>query len=176
MISANKSAVRVDAIKLKSTAVIPNNAQLPVLLYRGACDMDCLDLALSFEELFASNQWSNGWRNGVHPYTHWHCTAHEVLGVYSGTADVQLGGEIGPTVKIEKGDVVVMPAGVAHKRLDETPGLGVVGAYADGQLPDLCIGKEAMATALLRVEAVPLPKLDPMFATDGFTHTYWNKA
>ena len=56
-----------------------------------------------------------------------------LLGVYSGTARVQLGGEGGMTHTIHPGDVIIIPAGVAHKNLGDSPDFGVVGAYPAGQ-------------------------------------------
>ena len=171
--TVDKSTIVVDAVPIASAGVIPNNPRLPLLRYRGLAGSTSEDLASWFETVFGRNQWGNGWRNGVYPYTHWHCTAHEVLGVFSGTAEVQVGGETGPTVTIEKGDVVLVPAGVAHKRLDESPGLGIVGAYPDGQTPDLCRGEESLEQALARVSSVALPSFDPVFASDGFMQNHW---
>ncbi len=73
------------------------------------------------------------WRNGIYGFHHYHSTAHEVLGVYAGWTDVQFGGQAGIGVRLEKNDVVLIPAGVAHKNLAQSTGFGIVGAYPRGQ-------------------------------------------
>jgi hypothetical protein len=64
-----------------------------------------------------------------------------VLGIYSGSAMVQLGGDSGPIILLEKRDVLVIPAGVAHRNLDREDAVGVVGAFANGRHYDTNYGK-----------------------------------
>ena len=159
---------------LQADAGVPNNAQLPLLAYRSAVRLSAPDPAAVFERLFDANGWPSSWRNGVYPYHHFHSTAHEVLGVYSGAATVQFGGERGISLSVEAGDVVIIPAGVAHKGLRTSRDLGIVGAYPDGQRPDLCrpdpetvVGKEE------NVRRVPLPAVDPVYGTSGPLFEHW---
>ena len=95
---------------------IPNN-RLPLILYAGAVDVAAGDPARAFEDLFHGHGWGNGWRNGIFPFHHYHSTAHEVLGIAAGEAEVRFGGEGGATVHAKAGDAVLIPAGVGHKRL-----------------------------------------------------------
>ena len=90
-----------------------------------------------FEERFAANGWTGAWRNGVFDWHHYHQTTHEVLGCYRGRARVQLGGPDGEVHDIAPGDVVVIPAGCAHKRLEASGDFAVVGAYPGGVTPDM---------------------------------------
>ena len=85
--------------------------------------------------LFERNGWGGAWRNGIYAHHHYHSTAHEVLGVASGSVRVRLGGDGGKTVVLRAGDVVVVPAGVAHKSEGTSPDLVVVGAYPQGRGP-----------------------------------------
>jgi len=85
--------------------------------------------------LFERNGWGGAWRNGIYAHHHYHSTTHEVLGVASGSVRVRLGGDSGKTVVLRAGDVVVVPAGVAHKSEGESPDLVVVGAYPQGAAP-----------------------------------------
>jgi uncharacterized protein YjlB len=103
-----------------------------VLVYRAAITADAQDRASVSERGFAQNDWRNSWRNGVYSFAHYHSTAHEALGVYSGSARLRLGGEHGQTVEVRSGDVILIPAGVAHHNIGASPDFSVVGAYPDG--------------------------------------------
>ena len=107
---------------LGDDGVFPNNPALPLVLYRNAMVLPEHDPATAFEALFTRHQWPAAWRNGVFSFHHYHSTAHEVLGIYCGEAEVQLGGDNGIVVTIGCGDVVVIPAGVAHKKTALKPG------------------------------------------------------
>ena len=61
------------------------------------------DPASIFEALFARNRWPAAWRNGVHPFHHYHSNGHEALGVYSGEVTVQFGGDAGVTITAKPG-------------------------------------------------------------------------
>jgi uncharacterized protein YjlB len=145
---------------------VPNNI-LPLVVYRGALP-DTGDRAAFCEEMFARNLWPQSWRNGVHPYHHYHSTAHEVLGIARGSARVRLGGESGKIVELRAGDVVVIPAGVAHKREAASGDLLVIGSYPRGQNPDMCRAEPAQYDhdqhdrAAAAIAAVKLPESDPV--------------
>ena len=94
-----------------------------------------------FTDRFAANGWTGAWRGGVFDWHHYHMTTHEVLGCFAGWAVLQLGGEDGRTIRIEAGDVLVIPAGLAHKRLQSSADFGVVGAYPGGATPDMQTGE-----------------------------------
>ena len=49
-----------------------------------------------------------------------------------GSAQVRFGGEDGELVGVTAGDVVVIPAGVAHACIEASDDFSVVGAYPDG--------------------------------------------
>jgi uncharacterized protein YjlB len=153
--------------ELKDDGVFPNS-KLPLLLYRNAVRLPETEPAEVFEQLFRANDWSGSWRNGIYPYHHYHSTAHEVLGVYRGSAKVQLGGEGGMTLEVAAGDVLVIPAGVAHKNLGAKAGFGVVGAYPRGQDWDMNYGGAGERPgADGNIARVALPKMDPVYGDDG---------
>jgi uncharacterized protein YjlB len=140
---------------------VPNN-RLPLVVYRGALGSEG-DRASACERMFAQNGWPGAWRNGIYAHHHYHSTAHEVLGIAVGSARVRLGGEHGKTVELHPGDVVVIPAGVAHKRESASPDLLVIGAYPKGQNPDICRAEPgAHDKAVANIAAVALPAADPV--------------
>lgn len=167
---------QVIAHLLEADAEIPNNARLPLLVYPAAVRLDVPDPASVFEHLFASNDWVGSWRNGIFPYHHYHSTSHEVLGIYSGSAVAQLGGEGGVRLTLNPGDVVLIPAGVGHKKLSSTGTLGVVGAYPSGQQPDICrANRDACRRATEQAARVFVPARDPVHGIGGPMCEHWRQ-
>lgn len=166
----------IEGHALGDDGLIPNNARLPLILYREALALEGLngDPARAFEALFKSNGWGNAWVDGIYDFHHYHSTAHEVLGLAKGLAAIQFGGPHGPVVDLSIGDAVVIPAGVGHC-LVGAEDLVVVGAYPEGQDWDLCRGTEAdRAKALENIPWVPLPRLDPVFGVAGPLLALWH--
>ncbi len=136
----------------------PNSA-LPVLVYQAALPPD----PAAMEQAFARQGWTNSWRNGIFPYQHFHTTAHEVLGIAAGSARVLFGGPGGQEISVSAGDVLVIPAGVAHRNMGDSGGLLVVGAYPDGAECDVLRGDPAqLAAAKLAIAQLPVPERDPV--------------
>jgi uncharacterized protein YjlB len=164
----------VERRSLTDDGTFPNNDELPTLLYRGALDPSAPSLPEGFEQVVRSNGWSGTWRNGIFGYHHYHSTAHEVLGVVRGEAQVQLGGPNGPVFNVEAGDVLILPAGVAHKNRGADRAFLVIGAYPDGQDWDLLRGADGeRPEADENIAAVPLPKADPVYGSEGPLATAW---
>jgi uncharacterized protein YjlB len=69
---------------------------------------------------------------------------------------------------VRAGDVVVVPAGVGHKKESASADLLVIGAYPDGRGPDLCTGKsDERPRALANIAKVLVPDADPVFGQAG---------
>ncbi|NLB98972.1 MAG: cupin domain-containing protein [Lactobacillales bacterium] len=166
----------VESVHLAEQKPYPNNA-LPLLYYPKVLE-DLVGEALTADAiltLFASHDYENGWINGIYDEHHFHSTAHEVLGCVSGEAEVMFGGPDGETVLFAKGDVVLIPAGVAHKLLRKTTNFLIVGTYPDQQIHDMQYGDASHYTYMLNnVENVALPKQDPVFGMAGPVQTYWH--
>lgn len=161
---------------LKDDGIYPNNGVLPLLAFKGAVALPEADPATVFEALFRANQWGGSWRNGVYGYHHYHSTAHEVLGVYGGTARVQFGGEQGVVLSVSAGDAVVIPAGVAHKKLGASRDFRVVGAYPRGQRWDMCYGQPGeRPRADENIARVALPGADPVYGSTGPLIEHWSE-
>lgn len=138
------------------------NSKFPLLVYRNAFRERNRAAAEWLERKFATNNWTNAWRNGIYSFHHYHSTSHEVLGIYSGTALLHLGGEQGEKVEVREGDIIIIPAGVGHKNLG-SENLGVVGAYPEGRSWDLNRGLEGeRPRADQNIAALPVPSTDPL--------------
>ena len=124
---------------------------------------------------FAANGWGGSWRNGIYSFHHYHSTAHEVLAVAHGRARVQFGGESGPKIDVQQGDVVVIPAGVAHKNLGASTNLLVVGAYPEGQPWDMNHGRPGERPRTdENIRRVPRPEADPVNGGTGPLIEWWS--
>jgi uncharacterized protein YjlB len=166
-------SAEVLALELRDDGIFPNR-RLPLFFYSEAISISKNDPDAVFEEIFESNGWGGTWRNGIYTYHHYHSTAHEVLGIYRGSARVQLGGGQGVIQEVRAGDVIVIPAGIAHKNLGPSRDFGVVGAYPEGQKMDMNYGKPAeRPRADENIARVPLPKMDPVFGENGPVKEKW---
>jgi uncharacterized protein YjlB len=149
------------------------NSRLPLLIYPVAIVPREAD-AEAMERLFAGNGWPPAWRSSIFTYHHYHSTAHECLGIASGKARLMLGGPQGREFDVSAGDVIVIPAGVVHRRLSSSPGFLVVGAYPPGQSWDLLKGEAAeRPKADENIARVPLPETDPVGGKDGPLMPEW---
>ena len=164
------SAKQPETFYFKDDGRIPNN-RLPLLLYRSALSNGVN--ARNLQKQFATNNWTNSWDNGVYSFHHYHSTSHEVLGIYSGSALLHLGGEKGEKLSVKAGDVIVIPAGVGHKNLGASNDFGVVGAYPDGRDWDLLKGEPGeRPKADKNIAALPIPDFDPFSARRKASENY----
>ncbi|KAH7018207.1 uncharacterized protein B0I36DRAFT_335499 [Microdochium trichocladiopsis] len=122
--------------------------------------------------------------------THFHSTTHEVLVITRGTARLRFGGEDNPgghTADVATGDVLVVPAGVGHRLLEDTssssssspssstkssllPGpFEMVGSYPPGCSWDMCYGNEGEDGAKLEsnIEQLEWFAQDPIYGHQG---------
>jgi uncharacterized protein YjlB len=163
----------VETFVLPRDGDIPNNA-LPLILYRHALPPE-LQLPGGCQALFARNAWTGNWVDGIFDYWHFHVTGHEVLGCAAGEAEVGFGGDGGIVVTFRAGDVVVIPAGVGHKRLSEKrDGFTVVGGYPRGQSGAITRpGEMPLDEAVAMIRDLRLPDADPVFGPQGPLTQAW---
>lgn len=153
---------------------IPNNPSLPLLVYPSVLRLTGSDPASIAEQVFGANGWGDSWRNGIYPFPHYHSTAHEVLAICGGQAQVRFGGDQGVVLAVHAGDVVVIPAGVGHQNLGASADLLVVGAYPPKQPVDLCYGKAGERPQVLtNITQVSLPITDPVYGEAGPLLAIW---
>lgn len=157
----------------KDDGFIPNN-KLPLLVYKNVFSVRSNAGADWLEKHFNSNDWSNTWRWGVYPFHHFHSNTHEVLGVYQGTALLQMGGEKGKKMNVSAGDILVIPAGVGHKCLSHSDDFMVVGAYPFGLTPDLMRGNKSDRPQVDKnIANARFPKADPYVGNAGGLMKLW---
>jgi uncharacterized protein YjlB len=165
--------VQPKQFNFKDDGIFPNSV-LPLLLYKRALITQAKDSASIIEQGFAENDWTNSWRDGVYSFPHYHSTSHEVLGIYSGSATLRLGGEHGSKVEVDAGDVIVIPAGVTHQNISASDDFGVVGAYPGGRQWDLLRGLPGeRPRADDNIAALPIPDADPIYGADGPLRHVW---
>lgn len=159
---------------LEDDGQFPNNKKLPLIVYKGALLLHPNDGPEEIQAAFEQNNWSNSWVDGIFDHHHYHSITHEVLGIVSGFADVQFGGPAGVCVELVRGDVVIIPAGVAHKNLKASDNFCCVGAYPDGKDYDIKYGKpEERPEADENIAKVPIPQKDPVYGDLGSLHECW---
>ena len=168
----------VQAFRFEDDGETPNNPRLPLVVYRAAVKLAGEpDPAAPFERAFARHGWGDGWRNGIYPFLHFHTATHEVLGIARGRATVEFGGAKGQALTVEAGDVVVLPAGTGHRRIEASGDLLVVGAYPrNASFDQKRPGQVDHAEAVAAIAEVPMPEMDPVHGREGPLMTLWKGA
>jgi uncharacterized protein YjlB len=165
--------IKAEKYFVNDDGIFPNNS-LPVLFYPKVLNLPSLFSSLSVKKLFQKHNWGNNWIQGIYTYHHYHSITHEVLGVCHGETLLQLGGENGITVLMQTGDVLVIPAGVAHINLGKENDVTCVGGYPDGRDYDMNYGKpNERPKADHNIASLPLPKTDPVFGEQGGLLDAW---
>jgi uncharacterized protein YjlB len=159
-------------------------SQKPLLIYHSAFP---LPSASSVEShLRHTGVVQPQWRYTMYREHHYHSTTHEVLVVYQGRAKVCFGGLSNPKrveMQVEKGDVIIIPAGVAHALLNDVgesdhslsvgekggrkeEGFMMIGSYPPGKQWDHCttdLGKEGEE----RIKNLGWFEKDPIYGNAG---------
>jgi uncharacterized protein YjlB len=169
-------AIEPEVLRLSRNGWVPNNERLPVLLYRHAFDVaGATDPAAIFERGFGGNGWPAQWRNDVYGFHHYHSNVHEILGFAAGTATLILGGEGGPEITVNAGDVIVLPAGCGHCKTHGSADFLAVGAYPPRQSWHTCCSPPS-AVELERIRTLTFPNSDPVTGTSGPLTRHWRPA
>lgn len=141
------------------------NSRFPVLVHRNAVAGGGKD---EVRTRFIENGWLNNWfYTGIYEYAHFHSTTHECLGCAVGWMDLALFGEGAgrERVRLNAGDILVMPAGVSHEMVDYSNDVLVVGGYPDGRdwdnIQEAFLSEEDYRHAVKRIMMLPIPARDP---------------
>jgi uncharacterized protein YjlB len=163
----------IEEYRLADTGKFPNSA-LPVIIYKKVLVLPKFFTCFYVRKMFIRNKWANTWKSGIFEYHHYHSITHEVLGVCKGKTTLLLGGENGVRVNIEAGDVIIIPAGVAHKNEGKEDDVCCIGAYPEGHDYDIKYGKEGeRPSADNNIRNVSLPKSDPVYGIKFGVQNYW---
>ena len=175
MSSTPNDSPRVIAHLVAASGSVPNHPRWPLLVYPGVVALAGADPARAFEELFDRNDWPAAWRNGIYPFHHFHCDAHEALGVYSGEVTAQFGGDDGhrdhraarrrDRAACGHGAQEALVARHAgdRRRLSGRPAVPTCARRSSSNL-------KRQAAAIARV---PLPQRDPVYGADGPLFSHW---
>jgi uncharacterized protein YjlB len=124
------------------------------------------------EKRFQENGWPPQWRDGIYDYDHYHSQGHEVLGIAAGSASLVLGGDGGREIDVTAGDVLVLPAGTGHRRIQQSDDFLVIGAYPPGQTGDI-VREEASPAMVQKIALLSFPPRDPVMGEDGPMLRLW---
>ncbi len=89
---------RYRSFLFEDNGTFPNNAGLPLIVLPQVFAVSPTVDPAAMEALFEENDWDSAWRNGLFTFHHYHSTAHEALGIYSGWVKARLGGPGGETL------------------------------------------------------------------------------
>lgn len=125
------------------------------------------DAGLCLRMVFANEHW----KLQMYSTSHFHSTSHELLCISTGSARLCFGHEDNPsniTPTVSAGDVIVVPAGVAHRLLEDIEGgFEMVGSYPKGKSWDMCYGKKGEEKKIKEIEKLGWWKRDPVFGDEG---------
>ncbi|SLN20258.1 hypothetical protein ROJ8625_00726 [Roseivivax jejudonensis] len=153
--------------------VVPNNPDLPVLVIRAAVDPEAGDSAI--RALYEANGWHNTWTSTVFDYEHYHHDAHEVLTAASGWSDLRIGGPSGETLRVNAGDVLILPAGVGHCRIAQSDDFAICGGYPKDQPAGTILRapEDRRESHIADIAALSRPDTDPIFGENGPLVVHW---
>ncbi|KAM0415850.1 hypothetical protein ACHAPT_013210 [Fusarium lateritium] len=175
---------------IKPTTHCPNNV-LPVLVYRGVLPKPHDETSTTM--LLESHGWTKKGTWGTIAVKHFHPNTHECYGVFQGDSELIFGAgggddeDAGVKCHVRAGDVVVVPAGVAHasvereeKGKDESEKYRYIGVYPDGSPKWRSeLGKTPLGEGrelFDEIGGVPMPREDPVRGYGGPLTRIWAAA
>jgi len=156
--------------------IFPNSI-LPVLYYPNGLQLPLLFSAMHVKNIFEKNDWGNNWRSGIYTYHHYHSITHEAMAIIKGKTILQLGGDNGIELTVQKGDVLVIPAGIAHKNLGNEKDVIAIGGYPGGRNYDMNYGNPGeRPTTDSNIKKLPVPSTDPLLGNANGVPKIWKTA
>ncbi|KAI4262972.1 MAG: hypothetical protein L6R42_001859 [Xanthoria sp. 1 TBL-2021] len=164
--------LRVSSHQIPSLGRIPNTSiqGKPLLIYHSAFHVGTSATTIE-SHLTTVGVVDPQWRYTMYSTSHFHSNTHEVLSIASDKAKLCFGGEDNPKrvePVMEQGDVIVVPAGVAHRLLEDIDGgFTMVGSYPKGRSWDMCYGKEEEDEKVKGIEHLGWFDRDPIYGDAG---------
>ncbi|KAL8737295.1 MAG: hypothetical protein Q9181_001819 [Wetmoreana brouardii] len=164
--------LRVSSHQIPALDRIPNTSiqRKPLLIYHSAFQPGTSTSTIE-SHLNTVGAVVPQWRYTMYSTSHFHSNTHEVLAIASGKAKLCFGGEDNPKrtePTVAQGDVIVVPAGVAHRLLDDIDGgFTMVGSYPKGKSWDMCYGKEGEEEKVRGIEHLGWFERDPIYGQEG---------
>lgn len=164
--------LRVSSHQISAFNLIPNTSiqKKPLLVYHSAFQPGTSASTIE-SHLTSVGVVDPQWRYTMYSTSHFHSNTHEVLSVAAGKAKLCFGGEDNPErvePTVEQGDVIVVPAGVAHRLLNDiNGGFTMVGSYPKGKNWDMCYGKQGEEEKVRGIEQLGWFQSDPIYGHEG---------
>lgn len=167
------SSLRVSKHQIPAHGLTPNTSlqEKPLLIYHSAFEPARSSASTIESHISSVGVVTPQWQYSMYPTTHFHSNTHEVLCVSGGKARLCFGGEdnegrVEPVV--EKGDVMIVPAGLGHRLLqDLSSGFEMVGCYPPGKQWDMCYGREGEESRVEGIRDLKWFKRDPIYGEQG---------
>ncbi|KAF6791662.1 hypothetical protein CMUS01_16224 [Colletotrichum musicola] len=166
------SSLRVSKHLIPAHNLLPNTSiqHKPLMIYNSS--IPSMRTASAIEaHLTSVGVVEPQWRYTMYSTSHFHSTTHEVLCISCGRAKLCFGGEgneerVEPVV--ERGDVIIVPAGVSHRLVEDMDGeFEMVGSYPKGCHWDMCYGKHGEESKVARISKLDWFVEDPIYGADG---------
>lgn len=145
------------------------NPDRPLLIYH-SCSPPSASASAVERHLRSVGVAEPQWQFAMYKQHQYHSTTNEVLVVVEGSAKLCFGGGDNPSQAVHEagiGDVIVVPAGVAHAMLEDHGDFSMVGSYPVGaEQWDHCVGSEG-EVARKRIGAIGWFKKDPVYGQEG---------
>ncbi|WVQ71340.1 hypothetical protein IAR50_000868 [Cryptococcus sp. DSM 104548] len=171
------SSLRVSSHRIPRFASFPNTSLLgyPLLIYHSAFSPASSTASSVEAHLRSVGVVEPRWRYTMYRQHHYHSTTHEVLVVTNGGAKLCFGGppetanEGRVEVRVGRGDVMIVPAGVGHALLQDEGGFEMVGSYPkEAENWDMCTGqKEEKGAAWETIRGLKWFEKDPIYGEEG---------
>ena len=180
--SQTSRIVQPETYTLQPTKFVPNS-NLPVLVYRQVLPTPAdVESTVQFLE---SHMWEKRGVWGMIKTHHYHSITHECYGIFQGASTLHLGSgpldDIGTGIDIHvsTGDVIVIPAGVAHCSINESAKgeyryCGVYPQKAPKWDNNYCKTPEETDLKAAVARKVAMPEQDPVYGSEGPLMQIWD--